>query len=111
MQTHGMSGRSYRDVVESSSDMTLGRHLISSRCLWTIGPELAKPEIPWPTLNSMRNVDSDCNICLGGALVGIDRTVRRFQTITPFVGGSMISVLNRSWVWITTKWKVGENPS
>ena len=26
----------------------------------------AKPEIPWPTLNSMRNVDSDCNIYVWG---------------------------------------------
>lgn len=26
----------------------------------------AKPEIPWPTLNSMRNVDSDCNVYVWG---------------------------------------------
>lgn len=25
-----------------------------------------KPEIPWPTLNSMRNVDSDCNVYVWG---------------------------------------------
>ncbi|WDE00736.1 helicase-related protein [Thalassomonas actiniarum] len=26
----------------------------------------SKPEIPWPTLNSMRNVDSDCNVYVWG---------------------------------------------
>jgi hypothetical protein len=27
---------------------------------------VAKPEIPWPTLNSLRNVDSDCNVYVWG---------------------------------------------
>ncbi len=30
----------------------------------------AKPELPWPTLNSMRNVDSDCNIYIWGEHAG-----------------------------------------
>ena len=43
--------------------------------------------------------------------MGIDRTVRRFQTITPFGVGGIYDFGSESFVGMdTTKWKVGGDP-